>query len=312
MECPPRDESFRDPCHDILRRPVAMSCSGEVPTDTADGDGEDNFVDDERNGNNVEVGVGGADEALSSEACPNSKVHVHVHVANEKKYSSPPDLSLAAVVPIRPRADPVQRGGQLLRSPPVLLANILPRRPVRLELRRGFGPHLRLPAGVRDIGPGLRPDRHDRRRVQGLVRTRAVPRRRRPVPRPLPPLPAICRCVAGGCGAAPGPRFAAVVRCHCCHPARHPRCQIRPGTGPPGMDADLVLGRVHRPPAHRGAAPGAARVRVGVSSGTRRDHHWCRRRSPRSGQAREAGLGCSKVLAVADAHRHRYSSRLRT
>ena len=214
MECPPRDESFRDPCHDILRRPVAMSCSGEVPTDTADGDGEDNFVDDERNGNNVEVGVGGADEALSSEACPNSKVHVHVHVANEKKYSSPPDLSLAAVVPIRPRADPVQRGGQLLRSPPVLLANILPRRPVRLELRRGFGPHLRLPAGVRDIGPGLRPDRHDRRRVQGLVRTRAVPRRRRPVPRPLPPLPAICRCVAGGCGAAPGPRFAAVVRCH--------------------------------------------------------------------------------------------------
>ena len=81
-----------------------------------------------------------------------------------------------AVVPIRPRADPVQRGGQLLRSPPVLLANILPRRPVRLELRRGFGPHLRLPPGVRDIGPGLRPDRHDRRRVQGLVRTRAVPR----------------------------------------------------------------------------------------------------------------------------------------
>ena len=71
-----------------------MSCSGEVPTDTADGDGEDNFVDDERNGNNVEVGVGGADEALSSEACPNSKVHVRV--ANKKKYFTARSLLLSS------------------------------------------------------------------------------------------------------------------------------------------------------------------------------------------------------------------------
>ena len=69
-----------------------MSCSGEVPTDTADGDGEDNFVDDERNGNNVEVDVGGADEALSSEAGPNSKVHV----ANKKKYFTARSLLLSS------------------------------------------------------------------------------------------------------------------------------------------------------------------------------------------------------------------------
>ena len=70
-----------------------MSCSGEVPTDTADGDGEDNFVDDEQNNNNVGV-VGGADEALSSsEACePNSKVHV----ANKKKYFTARSLLLSS------------------------------------------------------------------------------------------------------------------------------------------------------------------------------------------------------------------------